>query len=163
MRSGEIGKVLVVTHLPKQRIRIPRRRRRNQLTISCPKRKQNSIIERLVVWHEIRFFNPDNLESWTPDCIRIVWESFNHAAIWQSNHRLLNLQAWLLRKLSTETTHAPNVNFGLPPAWTNNRYIAIGMLPSILKKQRRNRKTLARLTSPTHNRKLVLLKQFSEL
>ena len=84
----------MIAHFPKQTISIKRRGSSNQLTVSGSKREKNSIVQILVIWDKICFFDPDYFEGWTPNCVRVVWKSFNRAAIRQSDPGLLYVQSW---------------------------------------------------------------------
>lgn len=114
-----MAKVLVGKNFVEDAVGVPGRAATDEFAIGCSKRIKNSIVEVLVVSHEIKFIRINHIKRWSSDCLRVVWESLNATAIDEMKLRFLRLKnnTWL--KLMRESCYTRYDSFGLTPRRPN--------------------------------------------
>src|SRR3990170_4269511 len=148
MQPPKIHVVLMIAHLPEQRIRVERRATGCQLSIGCTQRKQDCIIKVLVVSGEVDLIPPNPMKRVPTYSIGVVWKSLNHTTIRKRYFGFLHKQT-MLRKVPTKTCHSSNVELSLAPTWSHKTNVQISVVPSVSEMQRADICTFSCLTWPT--------------
>ena len=72
-------------YLVKNAVRMPWRAGADKFAVCCSEGVEDCVVEFLVVWNKIEFISVDNVEGWSSDGFRVVWEGFDDAAVGEAD------------------------------------------------------------------------------
>lgn len=92
MEGFEVLEVLVAKNLEENTVSVPWCAAAHEFSIRSSQRIEDGVVELLVVGDKIELISVDYMQGWSSDGFRVIWESFDGAAICEVDLGSLRLE-----------------------------------------------------------------------
>ena len=132
MRGFKLDEVLMSEDLVEDAVGVPRGAAADEFAICCSKRVEYSIVEFLVVCHEVKFICIHHMQCWSSDGFGVVRECFDAASVTKVIIVFCGLRTKPAGSLLRKCRYTRNDSFGLAPRGTHYSNCSVWMSNSIL-------------------------------
>jgi len=136
-----------------------------ELPVRCPQRKENGVVNFLVVFREVELVSINQVQGWATNRVRVIRKGFNDRSIPKSNFGFESLPTapYLPWELLNESVDLANDQLALPEAWADNSSLVTIGEDADPKEEGCHNMRLAALPAPHQNNELMVLCRLEEL